>query len=112
MEAAARSKQPCPRQPADETACPGPLPTRILKPLCSEANPFADYNSSKGTRVEELEEGQLEAEEKLEKIGFLLGVERVTQQDIDDFLINIKKVKPRQVESFGFGKIVSALKED
>ena len=62
--------------------------------------------------VEELEQGQLEAEEKLEKIRFLLGVEKVTQQDIDDFLKNIKKVKPRNVESFGFGKTFSALKED
>ena len=47
------------------------------------------------------------------KVKYVLnGVENVTQQDIDHFLKNIKKVKPRKVESFGFGKIGSAFKED
>ena len=75
-------------------------------------DPHQKYIAQMEADVEELEEGELEAEEKLEKIGFLLGVENVTQQDINNFLINIKKVKPRKVESFGFGKIVSAFKED
>ena len=75
-------------------------------------DPHQKYIAQMEADVEELEEGELEAEEKLEKIGFLLGVENVTQQDINNFLINIKKVKPRKVESFGFGKIVSGFKED
>ena len=75
-------------------------------------DPHLRYIAQMEADVEELEEGQLDAEEKLEKIGFLLGVENVTQQDIDNFLINIKKVKPRKVEGFGFGKIASAFKED
>ena len=75
-------------------------------------DPHQRYIAQMEADVEELEEGQLDAEEKLEKIGFLLGVEKVTQQDIDNFLLNIKKVKPRTVESFGFGKIVSTFKED
>ena len=75
-------------------------------------DPHQKYLAQMEADVEELEEGQLDAEEKLEKIGLLLGVENVTQQDIDNFLINIKKVKPRKVEGFGFGKIASAFKED
>ena len=75
-------------------------------------DPHQKYIAQMEADVEELEEGELDAEEKLEKIGFLLGVENVTQKDIDNFLKNIKKVKPRKVESFGFGKIVSAFKED
>ena len=75
-------------------------------------DPHQRYIAQMEADVEELEEGQLDAEEKLEKIRILLGVKRLTQQDIDNFLINIKKVKPRKTESFGFGKIISALKED
>ena len=75
-------------------------------------DPHRKYIAQMEADVEELEEGELDAEEKLEKIRFLLGVDKVTQQDVDNFLANIKKVKPRTVESFGFGKIVQAFKED
>ena len=75
-------------------------------------DPHKKYIAQMEADVEELEDGELDAEEKLEKIRFLLGVDKVTQQDVDNFLANIKKVKPRTVESFGFGKIAQALKED
>ncbi len=44
-------------------------------------------------------------EEKLEKIALLLGVEKVSQKDIDQFMKNIKNVKPRKSEGYGFGKL-------
>ena len=75
-------------------------------------DPHQKYIAQMEADVEDLAEGELEAEEKLEKIRFLLGVENVTQKDLDNFLGNIKKVQPRTVQSFGFGKIVSAFKED
>ena len=43
-------------------------------------------------------------EEKLTKIAFLLGVEKVTKNDIDQFLESVKSVKPRKVEG-NFGKL-------
>ena len=51
-------------------------------------------------------------EEKLEKIAFLLGIEKVSQKDIDQFMKNIKHVKPRKVEGFGFGKLSEHLHQD
>ena len=51
-------------------------------------------------------------EEKLEKIAFLLGIEKVSQKDIDQFMKNIKYVKPRKVEGFGFGKLSEHLHQD
>ena len=44
-------------------------------------------------------------EEKLEKIALLLGVEKVSQKDIEQFMKNIKHVKPRKSEGYGFGKL-------
>ena len=44
-------------------------------------------------------------EEKLKKIALLLGVEKVSQKDIDQFMKNIKDVKPRKSEGYGFGKV-------
>jgi len=44
-------------------------------------------------------------EQKLAKIALLLGVEKVSNEDIEKFLKNIKTVKPRKVEGYGFGKI-------
>ena len=75
-------------------------------------DPHQKYIAQMEADVEELAEGELEDEDKLEKIRFLLGVENLTQKDLSNFLGNIKKVQPRTVQSFGFGKIVSALKED
>ena len=51
-------------------------------------------------------------EEKLEKIAFLLGIDKVSQEDIDKFMKNIKHVKPRKVEGFGFGKLSGHFHQD
>ena len=51
-------------------------------------------------------------EDKLEKIAFLLGIDKVSQKDIDNFMRNIKHVKPRKVEGFGFGKLSGHFHQD
>ena len=51
-------------------------------------------------------------EAKLAKIALLLGVEKVSQKDIDQFLKNIKSVQPRKVEGYGFGKLPAYLHQD
>ena len=51
-------------------------------------------------------------EEKLKKIAFLLGIDKVSQKDIDNFMRNIKHVKPRKVEGFGFGKLSDHFHQD
>ena len=59
------------------------------------------YRKSLGEEIEETDTD----EEKLEKIALLLGVEKVSQKDIDQFMKNIKHVKPRKSEGYGFGKL-------
>ena len=50
--------------------------------------------------------------DKVAQIAFLLGVERLTQADIDQFMRNIKNVQPRKVEGFGFGKLNAHFHQD
>ena len=59
------------------------------------------YRKSLGEDVEQTDTD----EEKLDKIALLLGVEKVLQKDIDQFMKNIKNVKPRKSEGYGFGKL-------
>ena len=59
------------------------------------------YRKSLGEEVEQTDSD----EEKLDKIALLLGVEKVLQKDIDQFMKNIKNVKPRKSEGYGFGKL-------
>ena len=59
------------------------------------------YRNSLGEEVDK----QDTDEEKLDKIALLLGVEKVSQKDIDQFMKNIKNVKPRKSEGYGFGKL-------
>ena len=59
------------------------------------------YRKSLGEEIEEMDTD----EEKLEKIALLLGVEKVSQKDIEQFMKNIKHVKPRKSEGYGFGKL-------
>ena len=62
---------------------------------------FISYRKSLGEEIEEMDTD----EEKLEKIALLLGVEKVSQTDIEQFMKNIKHVKPRKSEGYGFGKL-------
>ena len=44
-------------------------------------------------------------EDELKKLAEILGVEGVTQHDLELFQESLKSVEPRNVEGFGFGKI-------
>ena len=41
----------------------------------------------------------------LKKLAEMLGVEEVTQADLESFQYSLRSVEPRNVEGFGFGKI-------
>ena len=43
--------------------------------------------------------------DELKKLADFLGVEEVTQNDLELFQESLKSVEPRDVEGFGFGKI-------
>ena len=71
-----------------------------------------EEDARRGDDFEHRHEEEGEEGDKVAQIAFLLGVERLTQADIDQFMRNIKNVQPRKVEGFGFGKLNAHFHQD